>query len=190
MPARTALRRLAAEQALDLTPSGTAIVPRLTRRAFAELGAIRAQLEPLALRMAAPKLTTQALDLLETQLEEHIQARHRVDPEAVLRADRGFLFIVYRASDAPMLLQFIESLWLRRGPVFWEARWSLLSHGGVRHHHREILQALRSGATEDAVQALREEITDAATFLLDHLQFADRPQSCGGLSTLQPVTQR
>ena len=127
MPVRTALRRLASEQALDILPSGTAVVPRLTRAAFAELGAIRAELEPLALRMAAPRMTADILGLLEEQLAEHIQARDRADPEAGLRADRGFLFIVYRCCDAPMLLQFIESLWLRRGPVFWEARWSLLS---------------------------------------------------------------
>jgi len=187
MPVRTALRRLAAEQALDLTPSGSAVVPRLTRSAFAELGAIRAELEPLALQMAAPNLTAQALDLLEVHLNEHIQARERLDPEAVLKADREFLFITYHASKAPMLLQFIESLWLRRGPVFWEARWSLLSHGGVRHHHQEILQALRRGATEDAVRALRQEITGATAFLLQHLQFADGPPSRIGLSTLLPV---
>ncbi len=189
MPVRTALRRLAAEQALDLTPSGSAVVPRLTRSAFAELGAIRAELEPLALRMAAPRLMAETLDLLETKLKEHIQARERVDPEAVLRADRDFLFIAYRASEAPILLQFIETLWLRRGPVFWEARWSLLSHGGVRHHHREILQALRGGAIEAAVQALRQEITGATAFLLEHLQFANGPQSRTGLSTLLPVRQ-
>jgi DNA-binding GntR family transcriptional regulator len=187
MPVRTALRRLASEQALDILPSGTAVVPRLTRAAFAELGAIRAELEPLALRMAAPRMTADILGLLEEQLAEHIQARDRADPEAGLRADRGFLFIVYRCCDAPMLLQFIESLWLRRGPVFWEARWSLLSQGGLRHHHREILAALRRGATEDAVQALREEITSATAFLLQHLRFADETRLVTGLSKLPPI---
>lgn len=88
-----------------------------------------------------------------------------------------------------MLLQFVESLWLRRGPLFWEARWSLLSHGGVRHHHREILQALHRGNTEDAVQALRQEINDATAFLLQHLQFTDGLQPRNGLSTLIPVKQ-
>jgi GntR family colanic acid and biofilm gene transcriptional regulator len=190
MPVRTALRRLAAEQALDLTAAGSAIVPRLTRSAFAELGAIRAELEPLALRMAVPNLTAATLDALEFQLDQHNQAREKANPEAVLRADRQFLFITYQASAAPMLLQFIESLWLRRGPVFWEARWSLLSHGGVRHHHREILQALRRGATDEAVQALRQEITGATAFLLQHLQFTDTPKFRTGLSTLLPMKQQ
>jgi GntR family colanic acid and biofilm gene transcriptional regulator len=187
MPVRTALRRLAVEQALDILPSGTAIVPRLTQPAFAELGAIRAELEPLAMRMATPKLTPALLDALDQRLAEHIQARERSDPEAALRADRSFLFIVYQACEAPMLLQFIESLWLRRGPVFWEARWSLLSHGGVRHHHREILAALRHGDAAEAALALRQEITSATAFLMTHLQFANGPSTPMGLAALAPV---
>lgn len=71
MPVRTALRRLAAEQAIDLTRSGSAVVPRLTCSAFIELGAIGAELEPLALRIVASKLTAQALDHLEIRLNEH-----------------------------------------------------------------------------------------------------------------------
>ena len=141
------------------------------------------------MRMAAPLLTAAKLTLLEEQLAEHIRARDRADPEVVLRADRGFLFTVYRSCEAPMLLQFIESLWLRRGPVFWEARWSLLSHGGMRHHHREILDALRRGAAEEAAFALRQEITSATAFLLQHLRFADGPPAHCALSRLPPIGQ-
>ncbi len=175
MPARTALRRLASEQALDILPSGGATVPRLTEAAFAELGAIRAELEPLAMRMAAPALTGATMDVLERHLLDHAQARERTDPEAIRRADRDFLFTIYRACQEPMLLQFIESLWLRRGPVFWEARWSLMRHGSGRHHHTEILLALRRQETEAAVEVLRQEITSATAFLLTHLHFAPPP---------------
>ena len=75
MPARTALRRLAAEQALDLLPSGTAIVPRLTRAGFAELSAIRAEMEPLAVRLATPLLTQADWDRLAAQVSAHDAAR-------------------------------------------------------------------------------------------------------------------
>jgi len=62
-----------------------------------------------------------------------------------------------------------------------------LSHGGVCHHHREILQALRSGATDEAVRALRQEIAGATALPLQHLQLTDTPKFHCGLSTLLSV---
>ena len=98
MPVRSALRRLAAERALDVLPSGTAVVPRLTRAAFAELSTIRAALEPLAVQLAAARLDKPALGALDTLLAAHWTAREEGSPEAFLRADRDFLFTLYRAS--------------------------------------------------------------------------------------------
>lgn len=173
MPARTALRRLAAEQALDLLPNGTAIVPRLTRAAFIELSAIRAELEPLALRLAAPRLDGAALDSLAAIVAGHDEARARGDSDAVRRLDRDFLFTIYRAAQAPLLLNLIETLWLRRGPIFWELRWAALAAGGMRHAHGEILQALRDGQVAAASAALQKEIMDASLFIQGAMRFAD-----------------
>lgn len=173
MPARTALRRLAAEQALDLLPNGTAIVPRLTRAAFIELSAIRAELEPLALRLAAPHLDGATLDGLATTVAGHDEARARGDSDAVRRLDRDFLFTIYRAAQAPLLLNLIETLWLRRGPIFWELRWAALAAGGMRHAHGEILQALRGGQVTAASAALQQEIMDASLFIQGAMRFAD-----------------
>ncbi|MBR0665409.1 GntR family transcriptional regulator [Roseomonas hellenica] len=173
MPARTALRRLAAEQALDLLPTGTAVVPRLTRPAFIELSAIRAELEPLALRLAAPHLDGAALHGLAAIVAGHDEARARGDSDAVRRLDRDFLFTIYRAAQAPLLLNLIETLWLRRGPIFWELRWAALAAGGMRHAHGEILLALRGGQIAAASAALRQEITDASLFIQGAMRFAD-----------------
>lgn len=173
MPARTALRRLAAEQALDLLPNGTAIVPRLTRAAFIELSAIRAELEPLALRLAAPHLDGAALDGLAATVAGHDEARARGDSDAVRRLDRDFMFTIYRAAQAPLLLNLIETLWLRRGPIFWELRWAALAAGGMRHAHGEILQALRDGQVAIASAALQQEIMDASLFIQGAMRFAD-----------------
>ncbi len=173
MPARTALRRLASEQALDLMPSGTAVVPRLTRAAFKELTAVRAELEPLAARLAAPRMDQALLGTLADWVAAGHAALAAGDAPAFLQADRHFLFGVYRAADAPMLLSIIEALWLRRGPLFWEARWVLLSRRDTRERHQEILQALRLGQVEQASAELRGEIESAAAFLLSQMPFAD-----------------
>ncbi|ONG45580.1 hypothetical protein BKE38_26390 [Pseudoroseomonas deserti] len=180
MPARTALRRLAAEQAVDVMPSGTAVVPRLTREAFQEMAAIRAALEPLAIRLAAPRLGAPTLQRLQAMLDEHAAARASGQPEYFLRVDRDFLFALYRAAEAPTLIGMIEALWLRRGPLFWEARWVLMARPAeAAHRHGQILDALRRGDGEAAARELEGEITDATSFLLAEMRFAGDPAPAG-----------
>lgn len=187
MPARTALRRLAIEQALDVLPSGTTVVPRLTRKAFSELGAMRAELEPLAVRMAAPRLSEEVFQTLDIVIRDHGAARDRSDPVASLQADREFLFTLYKLAEAPMLLGFVESMWLRRGPVFWEARWALLGQGAAQNRHMEMLAALRGGKPDLAAAILQAEIEAATEFLLSQMQFAGEPRAESGLARLAPL---
>ena len=190
MPARTALRRLAVEQALDVLPSGTAVVPRLTRDAFQTLGAMRTALEPLAVRLAFPHVTRPVLKSLASLIRMHEAARKRTDPAGTLQADREFLFTLYRLAQAPLLLGFIETLWLRRGPIFWEARWALLGHGAARNRHAEILEALRGKDAELAAALLTAEIEAATAFLLSQVQFAGEPPTSAGLAGLAPLVRR
>ncbi|MBS0560342.1 MAG: GntR family transcriptional regulator [Proteobacteria bacterium] len=187
MPARTALRRLAAEQAVDVLPSGTAVVPRLTRKSFIELSIMRAELEPLALRMAVPNLTRSVFRTLERLIRDHKQARANSDPAASQYCDREFLFTLYRLADAPMLLGFVETMWLRRGPLFWEVRWALFGHAAANDRHQEILDALKAGRLETAASALRQEIESARDFVLTQAHFAGEPAGPSGLAGLAPL---
>ena len=196
MPARTALRRLAAEQAVDVLPNGTAVVPRLSRRTFGELSAIRAELElgkddaekkKLAVRLAAPILDGGQLDALAGIIGDGAAARAANDPEGMLRADRDFLFTLYRAAAAPMLLGMIEALWLRRGPLFREARWIILGRVPSGNRHGEMLDALRGGDAALAAAELKTEIEAATAYLLERMQFADDPAEEGGIEGLRPL---
>lgn len=188
MPARGALRRLAAEQALDVMPSGTAIVPRLTRQAFQELTEIRAALEPLAVRLAAGRMDAATLERLAGLLAEHAEARAAGRAEDFLRLDREFLFTLYRQAASPMLLGMIEVPWLRRGPLFWEARWVLMGRPAeASHRHAPILAALRAQDGAAAAAELDREIREATAFLLQEMRFeGDAPPP--GLAALRPAS--
>lgn len=188
MPARTALRRLAAEQAVDVLASGTAIVPRMTRKMLQELGMIRAELEPLAVRLAADRIDDDGLEALAVTIRSGVVAREANDPEGVLRADRDFLFALYMAAGAPMLLGVIETLWLRRGPLFWEARWMILGRVPSGNHHDEILDALRRRDGAAAAAELKAEIEGATAYLLDRMEFADDPVAESGIKRLRPLS--
>ncbi len=183
MPARTALRRLAAEQALDILPSGSAVVPRLSREAFGKLAAIRAELEPLAVRMAADNLASLDFVRLTALSDRQLRALADSDPETVLAADRDFLFTIYAACGSSILLQFIGSLWLRRSPLFWDARWMIMSRAGLPHRHAAMIDLLRAGNGAGAAATLREEIETATALLLEQYPFRG-PQEGDGLATL------
>lgn len=173
MPARAALRRLISEHALDATASGTAFVPRLSRGEFQELTLMRLQLEPLALRLAAVHVSDDLIDKLGTWVRLHEDALLAGDPKLMQQADTGFLFALYSLSNSPLLLGFIESLWLRRSPLFWEARWALLGSNAGRapHRHGEIIAALRAGNVIAAENFLIDEIQTASVFLLEVMSF-------------------
>ncbi|MES0214167.1 GntR family transcriptional regulator [Mesorhizobium sp. C280B] len=175
MAVRAALRRLVNERALDAKPSGTAMVPRITRREFSELAAMRLQSEPLALTLAVPHLKPAQFERLDAFVAQHEAARLASDPTGVRQADTGFLFELYRSSGSALLLSFIESLWLRRRPMFWEARWALLgsSLGRAPHRHKEIMDALRQGRPDLARDFLVEEIRSAGEFLLEAMRFRE-----------------
>jgi DNA-binding GntR family transcriptional regulator len=106
MPVRAALRRLINERALDATTSGTALVPRLTRQEFQELTQMRLQLEPLALRLAAPHLTGSDYTKLNALVASHEAARLAGNPAGVRQADTDFMLALYRASRSQLLLSF------------------------------------------------------------------------------------
>ncbi|RUV67716.1 MAG: GntR family transcriptional regulator [Mesorhizobium sp.] len=107
----------------------------MTRREFSELTAMRLQLEPLALTLAAPHLKPAQFERLDAFVAQHEAARLASDPTGVRHADTGFLFELYRSSGSALLLSFIENLWLRRSPMLWEARWALLGSSLGRAHH-------------------------------------------------------
>jgi DNA-binding GntR family transcriptional regulator len=83
-----------------------------------------------------------------------------------------------------MLLGFIESLWLRRGPLYWSARAALLRWNAPFTRHKAAVAALRRGDGAAAGLAIRAEIESTSDFLLAELRFCDDPPAPTGVATL------
>lgn len=171
MPTRAAIRRLVSERALDTTAAGTAVVPSLSRAEFVELTGLRSQLETHALELAAANMTPELLAHLKAQMVAFAEAKRAGDPVATRRADTEFLFALFRTAESPLLLGFIETLWLRRSPLFWEARWVLLGASSLHARHEDILAALSAGDVAGAKAALASDIASTAEVLLAELPF-------------------
>jgi DNA-binding GntR family transcriptional regulator len=168
MPVREALRRLVAEQALQILPNRSVIVPRMTRERLEDLRRVRVELEGMAAAQAARHITADELDKLARLLDEMCAAAKNAGPRGYNLQNQDFHFTIYAAARSAVLLPIIESLWLQIGPVL-----TLLSTDPAvsmifaEKHHTKALAALRAGDGPGAREAIASDISEAADHLLD-----------------------
>jgi DNA-binding GntR family transcriptional regulator len=117
MPAREAVLRLVAAGALEQLSTGRIRVPHVSRTEYEEIIAIRLRLEPLAAERAAMLATPQDLKLIDAAWRAFPAPTRVKDVEAAALANWAFRFDIYRAAQAPLLVDLIESVWLRSGPL-------------------------------------------------------------------------
>lgn len=171
MPVREAMQRLVAEQALEVTPNRAIRVPTMTASQFREITKIRINLEGLATEQAAASWT-------DAQLRQIIEWEERFADEMatgkpngarLITFNKDLHFAIYGAAKMPLLLQMIEALWLRIGPIL---NYDLRS--GSRRieervavsHHAALVKALKQRDGAAARLALQGDIESAAEFIL------------------------
>jgi DNA-binding GntR family transcriptional regulator len=159
-PVREAIRRLAAEGALEHI-RGRARLPTLDRPRLAEITEVRVVLESLAARHAAVKMQSQHIKALESIQADLTRARNRKDYDMYLAKNEEFHFSYYRISAMPNLLRAIESMWLQAGPYL---KLLLPSMRGIDLHAAAI-NAGRRHDGDAAAAAIEEDIRRAAVRL-------------------------
>jgi DNA-binding GntR family transcriptional regulator len=117
-PLREALRRLAAEGFVELSPRQGATVSRLDLSDMRQAWAARVALEPGAARLAAQHADGPAIERMRRAVER--QRAVGDDPEAGFAANREFHLALVAASGNPHLMRFAETLWVPRigVPIF------------------------------------------------------------------------
>jgi DNA-binding GntR family transcriptional regulator len=169
-PIREALKVLVAEGALETLPNRSLKVPMLSPQSFEELRDIRLALEGLcgerATHHIAPATITE-LHRLFAKMETIIADG---DWTGYLHVNELFHFTVYRAARSPMLLNYIESLWLRVGPYFNFLIDAVGFSKDANAGHDLILAALDAGEPERVKWAIQADIATAAEHLLPRLR--------------------
>lgn len=171
MPVREAVYQLVAEQALEVMPNRAVRVPRITVSQFLEITAIRIHVEGLAAQRAAQTATAalvaQLTDCNDTLARE--MGAPEPDASRLIALNKALHFAVYQAAGMPILLQMIESLWLRIGPIL---NYDLRS-GSTRvqqrtaaGHHARLIDALRRHDEAGAYEALKGDIDSAAQYIV------------------------
>lgn len=117
-PVREALQRLSAEGAVEWLANRAVRVPEIEAERYRELWEIRKLLEGEATKRAATRVGPNELDLLRRINSRMRQAMQRGDGSATLEYNRDFHFAVYRGADSPILVSFIEMVWMQISPLF------------------------------------------------------------------------
>jgi DNA-binding GntR family transcriptional regulator len=155
MPVREAMRRLAAEHALDLQDNRRARVPEMTDARFLCLIETRILLETAAARRALPHIGAARLADLRRLDQAVNDAFARADLDRTIEANLAFHRRLYTYAPDDVLTPLIESIWLQIGPFMRAAL--LGAHVHYRFdRHVEAMEAIErrdDGALAEAIEA-------------------------------------
>lgn len=154
VPVREAFRRLESQGLVVSEPRRGVRVATFSLEEVREVAEMRASLEALALRNAAPHLTKAILD----QAEEANRAADRArDVQAWEEANRAFHRTILTPCRMPRLLKVIDDLHTASARFLfsgWRAEWD----APTDRDHRAVLDALRAGQPETAASVLARHV--------------------------------
>lgn len=175
MPVRAALQRLVAEGALEGEPQRSVRVPPMTRERYQNIFQVRLGLEGLAVELAIPRLTPADLAELRDCVMRMDQAIEQRQIQAYLDANSQFHLRLYGACGNPVLLRSIESLWLQIGPFFNRLFTGADLSLRLNDFHEEAFAAIEAGDAKAARQAMEQDLSYFARFLLNLLDLESGP---------------
>ena len=154
VPVREAFRRLEAQGLAISEPRRGVRVASFDLKEIREVAEMRAALEVLALRHAAPHLTPAILDAAEQATREGDMAG---DVHAWEAANRRFHRLILAPCGMNRLLASIDDLHAASARFLfsaWQSGWEKRTD----HDHRAILSALRQGRTDEAATVLQKHV--------------------------------
>lgn len=154
VPVREAFRRLEAQGLAVSEPRRGVRVAAFNLSEVKEVAEMRAALEVLALRHAAPHLTAAILDAAEVATKAGDNSR---DVRSWEEANRRFHRLIIEPCRMPRLLAAIDDLHAASARFLfsaWQSDWETRTD----HDHRAILAALRKGDVETACATLARHV--------------------------------
>ena len=164
-PAREAVRRLIAEGALMLSPSGRVSTAELTNDRIEELAVMRSLIEVELSSRALPRAHTALIDRLKTINASVSQAITTHNPVDYIRTNLEFHRMLYLRAQAPAMLAIAETVWLQLGPTM-RSLYDKLNRKEPPYTHTAIIAALTAGDEPGLRLAVRSDVTHGLRHLL------------------------
>lgn len=164
-PAREAVRRLVAERALSLSPSGRVSLPVMANERVEELAAIRALMEPELGSRALARAHSALIERLYSINASVNQMVVKGDAVGYIRTNQEFHRTLYLRAQAPAMLAMTEMIWLQLGPTM-RMLYQKVQRQAAKDNHSKIIAALRSGDEPGLRLAIRADVTEGLRMLL------------------------
>jgi len=157
IPIREALRRLEQEGLVLIRPHAGATVRGLPKSEIEENLVIRGELEALATRLAAPRISAEQLVDLERMFDEMETCAAEGDADRFGRLNRVFHLTLYQSCPYPRLNELIEQFWSlsSRSRSIFGLEPSLMRHSQLGH--RQLLDALKARNAHVAEMIVRSQ---------------------------------
>jgi DNA-binding GntR family transcriptional regulator len=180
IPVREALRQLESEGWIVLRPNRGARVSTLSAEEVREIYEIRAPLEAMALRLAAPHHTAQSFKAVASILRT---ARITCDQSLYVQYNREFHLALYAPAVRPRLLALIHSLH-SQGERYLRLKLGMPAHKRQSDdEHEQIFKALRSGKIEKSVRTLEAHLLQTGNLLGNYLTQQLAKRAAAGLAS-------
>lgn len=174
-PVREALALLRSEGLVETPPNRPAMVRSFRREDLHEMYSIRAVLEGYAARIAATRLSDEALERLQRSCSRYRELGRRDDLLREL-TDENFAFhaTIHEAADSQLLLGMIRQAtavpliyqsYMTYAPEHRDAAWQ---------DHVRVLGALRARDPERAEALMKAHVLWARDVALEHLDVLER----------------
>ncbi|MEO0780836.1 MAG: GntR family transcriptional regulator, partial [Pseudomonadota bacterium] len=168
MPVREALTRLQAIGVVTNVSGRSLGVPSLSYEELSDLRDVRLEIESLAVNWAVANRDEAFVADLEELLQHLKSSETTGDVQGYVKANYAFHLRLYQQSNSPVLIDVIDTLWLRVSPhLFQLERENQYEVSNI--HHSNIVQAVRDGDEETATRELVQDISDAYEVLVSTL---------------------
>ena len=180
-PIREALRLLLGEGLVETRPQRGAVVAQATPQRLIEMFEVMAELEGMCARLAARRLSDGELAEIEAAHDACRGSAAARDADAYFYANERFHYAIYAASHNTFLFEQASALQRKLRPY---RRLQLRVRNRPQRsfeEHQAIVDALREGDAEKAVQAIRSHV------VVQGERFADLIASLGQMTATAPV---
>ena len=175
-PVREALRDLASLGFVEIRPYQGSRVRQPSPGELREAIVVRAELEALAGRLAATRMTDECLERLESLMAGMAESADRGDPHEQALQNTEFHAVIVEAAENRSL----ERLWRMLEPfgrTYVTASLPGIDLRWLGERHRSIIEALRAHDPEGAGAALRAHAVEASRLIAE---LSDGDRSSGG----------